>query len=68
MTMRNVSLVFGPTLVRHPDNAEGDELSNMSAGYVIVEMLCKHVSYGILCCFSVNYTVHVYSSYQITNQ
>ena len=43
MTLRNVALVFGPTIMR--GLAGGDEmLNNMTAGYTIVELLCKHVS------------------------
>lgn len=43
MTLRNVALVFGPTLMR--SSADGEEmLANMNAGYTIVELLCQHVS------------------------
>lgn len=42
MEVKNVALVFGPTLFA---SADGDELlRNMSATYAIVELLCKHVS------------------------
>lgn len=41
MTLRNVALVFAPTLMR----SSGEELlANMTAGYTTVELLCKHVS------------------------
>lgn len=43
MTLRNVALVFAPTLMR--SSADGEELlANMTAGYTTVELLCQHVS------------------------
>lgn len=42
MTYRNVSIVFGPTLMFKPGASE-EMLSNMNAGYTIVQLLCQHV-------------------------
>ena len=42
MTYRNVSIVFGPTLLFKPEAAQ-DVLSNMNASYTIVQLLCQHV-------------------------
>jgi len=41
MTLKNVALVFGPTLMR---SADGDMLMNMAATYSVVDLLCSHVS------------------------
>lgn len=46
MTIKNVALVFAPTLMR--STADGEELlANMTAGYTTVELLCKHVSLSL---------------------
>ena len=41
MTLKNVALVFGPTLMR---SADDHMLLNMSATYSVVDLLCSHVS------------------------
>lgn len=44
MTLKNVSLVFGPTLVRNPNPPAGLIVNDINAGNAVVEMLCQHVS------------------------
>lgn len=44
MSVRNVSLVFGPTLVRNPTKSDDLLVSAINAGYTVVELLCRHVS------------------------
>jgi hypothetical protein len=43
MVLRNVAMVFGPTLML-PAGSE-EYLTAMSHTFAIVELLCKHVSY-----------------------
>ena len=45
MTLKNVSLVFGPTLVRNPNPPSGLIVNDINAGNSVVEMLCQHVSW-----------------------
>ena len=50
MTLRNIGLVFGPTLVRKSGDGPSDlnELNAMSASYAIVETLCKEVGQRVV--------------------
>ena len=41
MTLKNLRIVFGPTLVRTPS----DDFSTINDGYTVIELLCKHVSW-----------------------
>ncbi len=45
MSLRNVALVFGPTLVRNPMRSADLLVSAINAGYTVIEVLCRHVSY-----------------------